>query len=532
MAEGCRRGSVASGLFLRYKVKGRQARRNGAAVHCRAGARVRRGSRTAAEGWGVISYLDDVFLFVCAGIAIALSVGSAGHALVMKRDPRSALGWIVVCLTVPLFGPIFYWSMGVNRIFRRARKWQETGRRLAGGEHFRSAQEHESAPTPPAGAEYLSELRHLADRVVGAPLVHGNRIIPLDGGEGAYPAMLEAIAQARSSVHLSTYIFDSDSTGRRFIAALAAAAARGVIVRVIVDGVGEKYSWPRARTLMEGTGIRVERFLPLRQGVYMNLRNHRKVLVVDGQLAFTGGMNIGDRHVAEKAGDAVSRDVHFSVAGPVVAGLQQVFLEDWHFVTGELLDDTRYFPPIPPAGHALARPIGDGPDKEYHTLHWIIMGALSCATRTVQIMTPYFIPDRSLVSALVTTALRGVEVTLVLPEKNNLPFVHWATRAYLWELIQQGIRVFYQPPPFAHTKLFIVDGLWSMIGSANLDPRSLRLNFELNLEVYDRELAGILSRNFVATVARSRQVSMAEMDGRPLPEKVRDATAKLFSPYL
>ncbi len=450
----------------------------------------------------------------------------------MKRDPRSALGWIVVCLTVPLFGPFFYWSMGVNRIFRRARKWQETGRRLAGGEHFRSAHEHGSAPVSPAGTEYLSELRHLADRVVGAPLIQGNRIVPLEGGEEAYPAMLEAIARARSSIHLSTYIFDADSTGRRFATALAEAAARGVTVRVVIDGVGEKYSWPRARTLMAGTGIRVERFLPLRQGIYMNLRNHRKVLVVDGHLAYTGGMNIGGRHVAEQAGDAVSRDVHFSVAGPVVAGLQQVFLEDWYFVTGELLDDVRYFPQIPPAGHALARPIGDGPDKEYHTLHWIIMGALSCATRTVQIMTPYFIPDRSLVSALVTTALRGVEVTLVLPAKNNLPFVHWATRAYLWELLQQGIRVFYQPPPFAHTKLFIVDGLWSMIGSANLDPRSLRLNFELNLEVYDRELAGTLSRHFAATVATSRQVSLAEMDGRPLPEKVRDATAKLFSPYL
>ena len=146
-------------------------------------------------------------------------------------------------------------------------------------------------------------------------------------------------------------------------------------------------------------------------------------------------------------------------------------------------------------------------------------------------MTPYFIPDRPLVSALVTTALRGVDVILVVPAKNNLPFVHWATRAYLWEMLQQGIRVFYQPP-FVHTKLLLVDGVWSLIGSANLDPRSLRLNFELNMEVYDPEFTQLLEKDFLDTVAVSREVTQAEMDARPLPARLRDGVAKLFSPYL
>ncbi len=148
------------------------------------------------------------------------------------------------------------------------------------------------------------------------------------------------------------------------------------------------------------------------------------------------------------------------------------------------------------------------------------------------IMTPYFIPDRPLISAFVTAALRGVEVTLVLPAVNNLPCVHWATRAFLWELLQQGIDVRYQPPPFAHTKLFLVDGVWSLIGSANLDPRSLRLNFELDLEVDDAEFTALMERDFVAVLGRSRGITLAEMDGRPLPEKIRDGVAKLFSPYM
>jgi cardiolipin synthase len=176
--------------------------------------------------------------------------------------------------------------------------------------------------------------------------------------------------------------------------------------------------------------------------------------------------------------------------------------------------------------------VSDGPDKEFRRLHLLIMGALACSRSRVLIMTPYFIPDRALVSALVTTALRGVEVILVLPRKNNLPFVHWATRAYLWEVLEQGIKVCYQPPPFVHTKLLLVDGVWSLIGSANLDPRSLRLNFEMNLEVYDRDFTARLEKSFHETVELSHEVTLEEVDGRALPERLRDGIAKLFSPYL
>jgi len=160
------------------------------------------------------------------------------------------------------------------------------------------------------------------------------------------------------------------------------------------------------------------------------------------------------------------------------------------------------------------------------------MGALSCARRTVRIMTPYFIPDRPLISALITAAMRGVDIALILPARNNLPFVHWASRAYLWELLQHGIKVYYQPPPFVHTKLFLVDDVWSLIGSANLDPRSLRLNFELDLEVYDPAGTQELCRYFDAALMMSREESLENVDGRPLSEKIRDSVAKLFSPYL
>ena len=481
------------------------------------------------EGRGI---LDDFLWSIFITLTVLLSLVSSCHALLCKRDPRAALGWIVACLTIPVAGPILYWGAGVNRIRIRARQWLESGRRLAGWDDFPKRPE-EATSFHASGAEHLDELRKLADRVVGTPLLSGNRLTPLANGDNAYPAMLAAIDAASHSISLSTYIFDGDSVGRLFVDALKKAADRKVEVRVIIDALGEKYSWPTARWLLKGSRVRVGRYLPLRQGWYVNLRNHRKILIVDGCKAFTGGMNIGARHMT--GGGVKGRpvaDLHFMVEGPVVGDLQRVFLEDWYFTTGELVSDRRLFPLLAPAGEALARAISDGPDKEIRKLNWIIMGALACARERVQIMTPYFIPDRPLLSALVTAALRGVDVTLVFPSVNNLPYVHWASRAFLWELLQQGIKIFYQPPPFAHTKLFLVDGIWSLIGSANLDPRSLRLNFELDLEVYDPAFTGLLEREFVTTLARSREVSLAEMDGRGFFEKVRDGVAKLFSPYL
>ena len=463
--------------------------------------------------------------------AASLSVACAGHALVSKRDPRAALGWIGICFSLPLLGPALYLIFGVNRVRRTALQWAAAGRRLTGKRAFRAA----SSVALPAdsGTEHLAALRHLVDQVTHRVLMGGNRVAPLHCGEQAYPAMLEAISAARHSIHLSTYIFDGDETGWLFANALAAASARGVEVRLLVDGLGEKYSRPSARRLLQRTAAQIGRFLPLHRGGYINLRNHRKIMVTDGLHGFTGGMNIGDRHLAgrtSRRGPVI--DVHFQVEGPVVADLQRVFLEDWFFATGELHDDPQCFPRIPAAGASAARTIDAGPDEELHELHWVVLGALACARRKVQIMTPYFIPDPALTAAMASAALRGVEVSLLLPGQTDHPFVHWATRSYLGEILPFGIRVRYQPPPFVHTKLLLVDDLWSLVGSANLDPRSLRLNFELDLEIYDAATTGALARHFEESFARSRAVTLDEVDGRSLAERLRDGAAKLLSPYL
>ena len=476
--------------------------------------------------------LLNVMLIVLHTLAAVIS---AGHALLYKRDPRAALGWIAVCLMFPLAGPLLYFLFGINRVRTRAKKLDRRSPfRLHIG--YERSEDEGSLPVsrlqvPPQ----LSELVRASDAVTRRPLTEGNRIEVLHNGEQAYPAMLKAIEEARHTLYLMTYIFETNRTGQRFIEALGVATERGVDVRVMIDGIGELYSWPRASGLLKARGVRVVRFLPpklLPPSLHINLRNHRKILIADGLIGFTGGMNIGDRHLAAGAENASPgmADLHFRLMGPVVTQIERVFLTDWGFVTGE--HRTWNSPSVAKTGGALCRTVVDGPNEDLEKLTTILIGAVSLARRRILIMTPYFLPNRELIAALQAAALRGVEVVVILPARSNLPFVDWATRNMLWELLRWNVRVYYQPPPFAHTKLFLVDNHYVLIGSANIDPRSLRLNFELTVEVYEQTLSERLSTYIEAIQAQSREVSLQDMDGRPLPIRVRDALVWLLSPYL
>jgi cardiolipin synthase len=468
-----------------------------------------------------------------AGLMLALfSVYSAGHALLNKRDPRAALGWVAVCLFFPPgTGALLYWLFGVNRIHTKARRWQRHGNWGPASQTGR-VYDLQKTELPAALKEAAGALVAVSDRIAGRPLLGGNRVVMLQNGEQAYPAMLGAIASARRSVYLSTYIFDTDAAGGLFIDALGAAAARGVDVRVLVDGLGALYSRPQAPRRLRKAGVRTARFLPMSRGIHINLRNHRKLLAVDCATGFNGGMNIGGRHLAmNEANPHRVADIHFQIDGPAVVQMEEVFLEDWHFSTGDAAP-----PPPPPrpaaAGDAYCRGISDGPNHDFEKLHWIIVGAVSVARTRVRIMTPYFIPNRALLSVLTAAALRGIEVDIILPRRNNLPYMAWAAQAFLWELLERGIRVYYQPPPFAHSKYLLIDRAYALVGSSNLDTRSLRLNFEFNLEIYDHATAGALHRHFEEVRGRSRRTTIEEVDNRPLPIKLRDAATKLFAPYL
>ncbi len=459
---------------------------------------------------------DTWFVLV---LSLACAAFASLHALLTKPDPRSAVGWIALCWLFPLGGAILYGLFGINRVRVRARRLRGE---LVNATHTARTR----LEAPPA-----DHLLRIGDAVTQWPRMAGNALQALENGENAFPRMLSAIAAAERTVWLATYIFETDPVGQQFIQALAAAVARGVQVRVLVDGLGEWYSWPHAVPELRRRGVAAHRFLPPRlwpPRLSLNLRNHRKLLLVDGHTGYLGGMNLGGREVG-KSGLRRMADLHFQVCGPVLRQLGEAFQIDWQFAAGESV----VVPETPGrCGECWSRVITDGPDEDNDKLLTVLLGAVSLAREQLLIMTPYFIPPPELTSALQSAALRGVEVTLVLPERSNLRYVDWACRRWLKPLIERGVCVFLQPPPFAHTKLLVMDGRYAQIGSANLDPRSLRLNFEIALEVFDAQACDGLRRYIVAARDDSKVLTAATLSGLGFWVQLRDSLCWLLSPYL
>lgn len=458
---------------------------------------------------------------------------ASAHVIIRKRDVRAATGWVGLIWLVPGIGVLLYAVFGLNRIRRRATALHRDRRRLPLSTPSATAIARlgtERTVTPA-----LAPLARLAESLSGRPLLTGNRVRVLQNGDEAYPAMLEAIEGAQRSIALATYIFGDDRAGRRFVDALARAAARGVQVRVLIDGVGVRYTWPPVHRTLRRAGVRTELFLNrIREAglAFFNLRNHRKVLTVDGRIAFTGGINIQARNVHADRPRRAVRDLHFQLEGPIVGQLQEAFAEDWLFTTREVLDGAEWYPTLMAAGETTARTFTDGPDGDLEILRTVLLGALAAARESVRIVTPYFLPDQATIAALGVAALRGVQVDIVLPARVNIPLVQWAATAQLWQVLRPGCRVYVSPPPFDHTKLMVVDRTWALFGSSNWDPRSLRLNFELDVECHDPALAAKLDDLALTRIAEGRRVTLAEVDARPLAVKLRDGVARLVSPYL
>jgi cardiolipin synthase len=479
--------------------------------------------------------LIDFWFQLTAAIDVGLAVAASGHAVLYKRDVRATIAWVGLIWLVPLAGSGLYVWLGINRIERRARSRRARRPELKPHSTCESGtlQQHADA----FGTEHanLLSLVKLVNEVTKKPLLAGNRIEPLIDGDQAFPAMIDAIDAATLSISLSTYIFDQDRVGDRFVAALQRAVTRHVDVRVLIDDMGARYSWPRITRAFRHTAVKWTTFMPPLipwRFQYTNLRTHRKILVVDGRVGFTGGMNIREGHCLSMNPRHPVRDLHFRVQGPVVSQMQDVFADDWAFCTGECLQGGRWFPDIEPQGSALARGLPDGPDEDFESFRMTLFGAIASAESSILIVTPYFLPDAALMTALNVAAMRGLAVDIVLPERNNITLVQWAAAAQLWQVVERGCRVWQSPPPFDHTKLMVVDGLAVFVGSANWDPRSLRLNFEFNLECYDRELSRSLTEFAQARIRSSRQVSLAELNNRSLPVRLRDGIARLCSPYL
>jgi len=460
---------------------------------------------------------------IVTGAHLALATAVSVHVLLYKRETGTASAWIGLAWFAPILGSLLYWLLGINRVRRRAQRWRATHK----------------APGTDASAASASRDDHLAPleraglNISQRRTESGNRLQLLAGGDAAYAAMIAAIDAATSSIALSSYIFRTDSAGTAFLDALARASKRGVELRVLIDGVGGGYLHSGATARLRETQVPVARFmhsaLPWRMP-FINLRNHRKILGVDGRIAFAGGLNIGAENLRRRQRRQAVVDTHFRIDGPVVAQLIDVFAQDWLYTTGERLSGEAWFPTLAAAGDSSARVITSGPDQDIDKIELMLLEAIGCARATIRIQTPYFLPDERLITALALASYRGVAVEIILPERSNHFAVDWATRAHIGPLLTAGCRVWTHPPPFDHSKLLTVDGLWCLVGSTNWDMRSFRLNFEVAVEIYHSELVADIDLRI--SRARCAPLLVDALATRPVAVRLRDSAARLLLPYL
>jgi cardiolipin synthase len=460
-----------------------------------------------------------------AALYVLLAVTVSIDVLLKKSDVRSALGWIATVWLAPIFGSLLYYMFGINRVTRRALK-------LAGLDEALSRSIEAGTPSCAPNIALLSEVSR---KISESPLVAGNSLIILEGGDQAYPVMLEAIRGAQKCVAMSSYIFRNDAAGQQFVEALSAARARGVAVRVLLDGVGTGYLYPGIYYRMKRRSVTAARFLhtwlPWRMP-FLNMRNHRKLLVVDGKLAFTGGINIGVENCARLAGKRRVRDVHFQVTGPAACVVMDAFARDWTFTTDENLDQDFWWPKLEACGASFARGLHSGPDADIYKIEMLLGAALNLAQKRIRIVTPYFLPDARLQFAIQQAGLRGVQVEIVIPARSDQHLMDWAMRGHLRFFRRIRARVVATPPPFDHAKLCTVDGEWSLIGSSNWDVRSFRLNFEFDLEIIDREFTAKLDGLIDARIAAGRALTPDMLAAEPIWLRLRNAAARLLMPYL
>jgi cardiolipin synthase len=444
------------------------------------------------------------------------------HILLNKRNIGAAISWMGIAWLSPFLGALLYFAFGVNRVKRRAKRlWRARMPAMVGP----------APPTDTADGDPLTPLEYAIGRLTGLASTVGNDAKLLRNGDEAYPEMIAAIEAAQRSVGLCSYIFRADSAGRPFIEALIRARRRGVQVRVLIDGVGGGYLWSGTYVALRRAGVPVGRFLhsywPWRTP-FLNLRNHRKLMVVDGRIAFVGGLNIGNENVLAGNPAHPVRDVHFRLQGPVVAQLVESFADDWLFEVGETLSDEWWFPALEAKGALEARAISSGPDEDIEQIEFVALHAISCARHSIRIVTPYFLPPDVLTTALSLAAMRGLYVDIVVPERSNQRILDWARRVPFRLLLEAGCRIWLRQGPFEHSKIMAIDNAWTMIGSANWDTRSFRLNFELNVEVQGPDFAAEVD----ALVRTTRPLLLAELNADTLPLRLRNAAARLLQPYL
>ena len=466
--------------------------------------------------WTVLSVVEALWV-----------AGLVAWIVLERRSPVSTLAWILALAWLPAIGIAVYYLVGPRRLLRRKRRRKRSQRLVS-----EALDSLESETGDPARAE-------IARLLVGcgeSPPMRTERVDLYTEGQPCFEAMLEAVANAQHHVHLSYYIWSPDETGTRFRDALVDKARQGVKVRLLLDLVGSYDVSARFFAPLEAASGQVTWFNPVSLTRWRprstNFRTHRKIVVCDGRVAFTGGMNVSNTQTAEATGTRAWRDTHVSLEGAAVHALQRVFLEDWHYASDEVVAGSAYLPRASSRGEELVQIAASGPDGEVESIHKLFFAAIASAHRRVLITTPYFVPDEAITAALVSAAMRGVEVKLLVPAHGDNVLADLAARSYFPELLSAGVEVHEYAGRFIHAKTIVVDADLALVGSANIDNRSFRLNFEVCAAVYGASFTARLAAAFEDDLAESRPVKPRSLARAPFVQRLGESAARLLSPML
>ncbi|QGY44932.1 cardiolipin synthase [Maribellus comscasis] len=479
-----------------------------------------------SEFWRIFSL---VFLLTAIPVAIMI--------VWEKRSPFKTAAWILVLILLPIFGVVFYLIFGQE--YRKRKLFSRSGIKSLGKiRRLSTKQLREFEQTHLHLDKKIREKEKIIRLLLNnssALLTTGNKLKILNGGEQTFDAIFEAIQSASHHIHLEYYILADDKIGRRLKNLLIAKSRQGVEVRIIIDDVG---SWGLGNKNIEEfrkNGVEIYPFMEVhfpRLTSQVNFRNHRKIVIVDGKIGFTGGINVADRYIEGIKKIGPWRDTHLQLEGDAVACLQVVFAADWYFVINENINGRKYFPAFSEAPGTAVQISASGPDSDWENIGQAFFAAITNARKRVYIVTPYLMPPPNIVSALKMTSLSNVDVRIIIPKKSDAIIPRWCSFSYVEELMEAGIRIFFYEAGFIHSKYIIVDDVFSSVGTTNLDFRSLETNFEVNAFIYDEEFTAELEKTFTVDLKNSYEITLEEWQQRPWHKKFRESLAHIFSPML
>lgn len=489
------------------------------------------------DAWNPHEQLHDALLIAFGMLYPILTVVAIYAVIRDGSRPSKVIAWILVLVALPVVGIILYSFLGKN-----LRKERQFSRKQAHDVQvlddlvkqqlvrFDQAETNHS----PIVHDYR-RLAHLQLRSGKFLLLPGNRAQVLQDGEETFKAIFAALEQAQNFIHIEYYIFEEGELADRIAAILTEKVQQGVKARLVYDGVG---SWSLSKAYcqrLKEAGVEVFPFMPVRFGPLanrLNYRNHRKIVVVDGRIGFTGGINVSDKYIKGDPKLGHWRDTHLQLEGRAVNFLQYVFLTDWQFVSGQNLLKEEHFPEYEPAGNTPVQISASGPDSTYASIHQAYVSMLYSAQQYVYLANAYLIPDDSLLLALKSTALSGVDVRLMIPEASDSFIVKWSSRSYLEELMVAGVKVYFYQKGFLHSKVMVVDDALASVGTANLDIRSFEQNFEINALMYDEGIARQLKARFKTDMQDCRLLDLDTYRQRPQLDKIKESVFRLVSPVL